>query len=209
MQRWRRWRHSPPAPPIGTRPTSPSCAVLGWSRRRKPKKGGAGQKSQNQGDDRRRPDPARFMRQDFFTFRPAVQAVHRRQPQARLRGVDEAIRRRFNLIPFTVTIPRQSATELADKLKRGMARHPRMGYRGVPAVADGLDCAPRAPCWRPPKTIMRGRRCSIPSGSRNGVSPSVTAEPSARGLFADWREWALPRGRKPGSQKRFSQALGG
>ena len=61
---------------------------------------------------------ARFMRQDFFEYRPTVQARHRRQSQAAIRSVDEAIRRRFHLVPFAVTIPPEERDgELAEKLK--------------------------------------------------------------------------------------------
>ena len=53
------------------------------------------------------PITARFMRQDFFTFLPAFKLFIAGNHKPGLRAVDEAIRRRLNLIPFTVTIPRQ------------------------------------------------------------------------------------------------------
>ena len=46
-----------------------------------------------------------FMRQDFFEFTPAFKLVIAGNHKPGLRSVDEAIRRRFNLVPFTVTIP--------------------------------------------------------------------------------------------------------
>ena len=52
---------------------------------------------------------ARFMRQDFFEFTPQFKLIIAGNHKPGLRSVDEAIRRRFHLIPFTVTIPRQSA----------------------------------------------------------------------------------------------------
>src|SRR5215472_9579086 len=48
---------------------------------------------------------ARFMRQDFFEFTPQFKLVIAGNHKPGLRSVDEAIRRRFNLIPFVVTIP--------------------------------------------------------------------------------------------------------
>jgi hypothetical protein len=47
------------------------------------------------------------------------------------RSVDEAIRRRFTLIPFTVTVPPEERDpDLFDKLKEGrMAGHPVMDAR--------------------------------------------------------------------------------
>jgi putative DNA primase/helicase len=48
---------------------------------------------------------ARFMRQDFFDFLPAFKLFITGNHKPSLRSVDEAIRRRFHLIPFAVTIP--------------------------------------------------------------------------------------------------------
>ena len=65
------------------------------------------------------PITARFMRQDFFTFRPAFKLVIAGNHKPGLRNVDEAIRRRFNLMPFAVTIPRgERDQKLPEKLKR-------------------------------------------------------------------------------------------
>jgi hypothetical protein len=47
---------------------------------------------------------ARFMRQDFFDFTPSFKLMISGNHKPGLRSVDEAIRRRFNLVPFTVTI---------------------------------------------------------------------------------------------------------
>lgn len=46
------------------------------------------------------PITARFMRQDNFTFRPAFKLVIIGNHEPVLRNVDEAMRRRFNIIPF-------------------------------------------------------------------------------------------------------------
>src|SRR6185369_288445 len=46
------------------------------------------------------PITARFMRQDFFTYQPAFKLVVAGNHKPGLRGVDEAIRRRFHLVPF-------------------------------------------------------------------------------------------------------------
>ena len=51
------------------------------------------------------PVSARFMRQEFFTYQPTFKLIVAGNHRPSLRNVDEAIRRRFNLVPFTVTIP--------------------------------------------------------------------------------------------------------
>ena len=48
---------------------------------------------------------ARFMRQDFFEFVPQFKLVIAGNHKPAIRNIDEAMRRRFHMIPFTVTIP--------------------------------------------------------------------------------------------------------
>jgi putative DNA primase/helicase len=60
----------------------------------------------------------RFMRQDFFDFKPTHKLIITGNHKPSLRSVDEAIRRRLLLVPFTVTIPpAERDTKLAEKLK--------------------------------------------------------------------------------------------
>ena len=64
------------------------------------------------------PIAARFMRQDFFEFTPQFKLLIAGNHKPGLRGVDEAIRRRLHLIPFTVTIPPERRDpDLFEKLK--------------------------------------------------------------------------------------------
>ena len=64
------------------------------------------------------PVTARFMRQDDFEFIPQFKLVMTGNHKPGLRNVDEAIKRRLHLIPFTVTIPAEKRdTGLADKLR--------------------------------------------------------------------------------------------
>jgi len=61
---------------------------------------------------------ARFMRQDFFEFTPQFKLFIAGNHRPGLRSVDEAIRRRFHLVPFAVTIPAEERDgELTEKLK--------------------------------------------------------------------------------------------
>ncbi len=48
---------------------------------------------------------ARFMRQDFFTYLPQFKLVIAGNHKPALRNIDEAMRRRLHLIPFTLTVP--------------------------------------------------------------------------------------------------------
>ncbi|MEK7888247.1 phage/plasmid primase, P4 family [Burkholderia contaminans] len=61
---------------------------------------------------------ARFMRQDFFEFKPVAKLLFVGNHRPRLQQVDEAERRRFRLIPFTHRVPEaQRDPDLADKLR--------------------------------------------------------------------------------------------
>ena len=60
----------------------------------------------------------RFMRQDFFDFVPTHKLIISGNHKPRLRTVDEGMRRRLLLVPFTVTIPAEERDpHFADKLK--------------------------------------------------------------------------------------------
>jgi putative DNA primase/helicase len=59
---------------------------------------------------------ARFMRQDFFTFKPQFKLTIVGNHKPVLHNIDEAARRRFNIIPFTRK-PEQPDRELETKLK--------------------------------------------------------------------------------------------
>ena len=61
---------------------------------------------------------ARFMRQDFFDFMPTFKLFIGGNHKPRLSNVDEAMRRRLLLVPFTVQIPRgRTRPAPAEKLK--------------------------------------------------------------------------------------------
>jgi putative DNA primase/helicase len=62
------------------------------------------------------PISARFMHQDFFTFRPTFKLTIIGNHRPLLRNVDEAARRRFNLVPFN-RVPSQPDPLLEQKLK--------------------------------------------------------------------------------------------
>jgi putative DNA primase/helicase len=60
---------------------------------------------------------ARFMRQDFFEYTPQFKLVIAGNHKPAIRNVDEAMRRRLHLIPFTITIaPDKRDSQLTEKL---------------------------------------------------------------------------------------------
>lgn len=149
---------------------------------------------------------ARFMRQDFFEYRPQFKLLIAGNHKPGLRSVDEAIRRRFNLIPFAVTIPAAERDEgLTDKLRaewpgilawmiKGCLAWQRGGLTAPAAVNDAttsyLEAEDTMAAW---------------------ISDCCDWQPSywqsSADLFTSWNSWAVGSGEYAGSQKRFSQAL--
>ena len=100
---------------------------------------------------------ARFMRQDFFEFTPQFKLLIVGNHKPSIRNVDEAMKRRLHMVPFTVTIPAARARQAAARpAARRARRHSRLGAAGLPRMA-----AHRAPPARGGdgrhRGLLRGR----------------------------------------------------
>ena len=150
---------------------------------------------------------ARFMRQDFFEFFPQFKLFVAGNHKPAIRNIDEAMKRRLHLIPFTITVP----PEKRDKHLQQKLLAERDGILAW-AVQGCLEWQ-RLGRLEPPKQVLDateeyfeaedalGRwleeRCVIEANAK-----SLTAE-----LFSDWKQWADSAGEFIGSQKRFSDLL--
>ena len=149
---------------------------------------------------------ARFMRQDYFEFTPQFKLVIAGNHKPGLRSVDEAIRRRFNLIPFTVHIPPEERDEtLTERLKaewpgilawmvQGCLDWQREGL-AAPAVvkaatAEYLEAEDALATWIDDK-------CECSSQGKE----------TSTDLFLSWKNWADAAGEPSGTQRRFSQKI--
>ena len=138
---------------------------------------------------------ARFMRQDFFDFVPQFKIMIMGNHKPSVRSVDEAIKRRLNLLPFTVTIPKHERDpDLVEKLK---PEWPGILYWMSPASSNGESSAAS---WRRPPSSMRLIPTSKPKtrswrGCQIGVSeittlgnPRPPCSPHGKGVGrAQWR----------------------
>jgi putative DNA primase/helicase len=149
---------------------------------------------------------ARYMRQDFFEFSPAFKLVVAGNHKPGLRSVDEAIKRRFNLVPFTVTIlAAERDPELAEKLKAEWPGILQWAVDGCLAwQRDGLNTPPVV------ETATREYFAAEDALSR-WLEDRTELKPgfweNASDLFRNWKEWAESGGEFVGSQKRFSESL--
>jgi putative DNA primase/helicase len=149
---------------------------------------------------------ARFMRQDFFEFRPVFKLVIAGNHKPGLRSVDEAIRRRFNLVPFGTTIPKDERDpELAERLRdewpgilawliQGCLWWQETGLDTPEVVAGATDAYLAA---EDALGAWLEECCAV--GPRHSDS--------AAALFASWKGWAERAGEKPGSRARFGKTL--
>lgn len=149
---------------------------------------------------------ARFMRQDFFEYVPQFKLVIAGNHKPSIRNVDEAMKRRLHLIPFTVTIPPEKRDgRLTEKLLRerdgiltwaveGCLAWQREGLKQPASVMSATD-----EYFEAEDALGQwiDERCLLATACREGISE----------LFADWREWAERAGEYVGSVKRFSESM--
>jgi putative DNA primase/helicase len=149
---------------------------------------------------------ARFMRQDFFEFMPQFKLFIAGNHRPGLRSVDEAIRRRFHLIPFAVTIPAEERdSELTEKMKAEWPGILAWIIEGCLVwQSDGL-AAPQAVTAATAEYLES--EDAIAAWIDDRCERDVNAWAGASALFASWAAWATKAGEALGSQKKFSQKL--
>jgi putative DNA primase/helicase len=152
---------------------------------------------------------ARFMRGDFFEFVPQFKLMISGNHKPALRNVDEAMRRRLHLIPFTVTIPlKERDPDLAQKLK---AEWPGILQWAVNGCLEwrGLGLQPPEAVRRATEDYLQAEDDILSWTADCCCTGEPTAQAKCSELYTSWKEWAERTGRKggAGSQKAFSQAL--
>lgn len=152
------------------------------------------------------PITANFMRQDLFTFHPQFKLFIAGNHKPALRTVDEAIRNRFNLIPFTVYIPPEDRDkDLTEKLMSEAS--------GILQwMVDGC-LAWQTRGLQPPEAVLAATGAYFEAEDTFGqwLAECCTVrqydQGDATALFKSWRGWCTAAGEPPISQKRFSQTL--
>ena len=149
---------------------------------------------------------ARFMRQDFFEFTPQFKLLIAGNHKPGLRAVDEAIRRRFQLIPFAVTVPPEKRDpELAAKLRREWPGILDWAITGCLAwQREGLN---------PPERVLAATadylegQDAVSSWLDECCERDPKAWESRCNLFASWKAWAERAGEFVLPRRRFLDAL--
>jgi putative DNA primase/helicase len=152
------------------------------------------------------PITANFMRQDHFTFMPQFKLLIAGNHKPGLRSVDDAMKRRMNLLPFTQTIgPGERDPQLPDKLK---AEWPGILLWAVDGCAE----------WRekrlsPPESVKQATAEYLEAEDTVALwlaeccKTDFSLKTSVSELFVSWSAWATKAGEHAGSQKSFSQTM--
>jgi putative DNA primase/helicase len=147
------------------------------------------------------------MRQDFFEFFPQFKLFVAGNHKPAIRNIDEAMKRRLHLIPFTITVP----PEKRDKHLQQKLLAERDGILAW-AVQGCLEWQ-RIGRLDPPKQVLDATEEYFEAEDALGrwLEERCVSEPNAKSLtaelFTDWKQWADSAGEFIGSQKRFSDLL--
>jgi putative DNA primase/helicase len=151
---------------------------------------------------------ARFMRQDFFDFTPTFKLFIVGNHKPRLGTVDEAMRRRMLIVPFTVQIPpHERDINFPEKLWAerhailrwcidGCLEWQRVGLAPPAIVRDATD-----EYFQDQDTIGQWiEDCTNPQAG--AFAFTLSAE-----LFTSWKVWCEAQNLKPGTEKALVEAL--
>jgi putative DNA primase/helicase len=149
---------------------------------------------------------ARFMRENSFEFDPQFKLIIAGNHAPHLRNVDEAMRRRLHIIPFTAPIPSEERDDtLADKLR---AEYPQILQWMIHGTLAWID----AKLGRP-EQIAQAVDNYLESEDTFGewLSECTQRDPQGKclsgGAYKAYKNWADTAGEHGMSQKRFVQAL--
>lgn len=152
---------------------------------------------------------AHFMRQDYFDFVPTFKLFMAGNHKPRLDSVDEAMRRRLLLVPFTVQIPpAERDPELPYKLQaewpailrwclNGCLEWQRMGLSPPAIVREATDSY-----FADQDTLQQW----LDDCTDDGGALAFTR---IKDLFDSWKEWCEARNLHPGTATALSEMLAG
>jgi putative DNA primase/helicase len=149
---------------------------------------------------------ARFMRQDFFEYTPQFKLIIAGNHKPSFRNIDEAIQRRFNLLPFNVTIPAaERDPDLPEKLK---AEWPGILSWIIKGCQEWQETG-----LRPPEIVTRAtaeyldQQDNLTAWMREDCQVGPEYSGGAVALFKSWTAWALASGIPPGKRSSFLDSL--
>jgi putative DNA primase/helicase len=148
----------------------------------------------------------RFMRADFFDFEPTHKLIIAGNHKPTLLDIDEAFRRRFLLVPFTVTIPEgERDPALSDKLR---PEHPAILRWMIDGCLQwrqgGLGIPPRV---RDASDRYFAEQDDLTHWLDDCTEHKPRSFTTASALFRSWQKWCGECGALPGTQRSFTDTL--
>ena len=149
---------------------------------------------------------ARFMRGEWFEFRPEFKIWLGTNHRPNIKGTDLAIWRRIRLVPFNVTIPRaERDPELLAKLRAEAPGILRWALSGClewqKKRLDPPDAVRAATAQYREAQDQLGR--FIEECCETGGELKARARP----LYAAYKAWAMDTGERPLTEKAFAQRM--
>ena len=151
------------------------------------------------GGDRMR---ARFMRQDFVEFTPRFKLMLVGNHEPQIESVDEAMRRRIHIIPFTFR-PAAPDLTLTEKLRAEYPAILRWMVQGcLMWQTEGLE---------PPDCVLLRTQEYFEGEDMVGQwldeSCQMAGQMSSADAYLSWQVWCQQRGEHSGTQREFSKSL--
>jgi putative DNA primase/helicase len=150
------------------------------------------------------PITARFMRRDFFTYMPAFKLTISGNHKPALRNVDDAARRRFNVVPF-LHKPDKPDRELPDRLKAewpGILR-----WMIVGCLAWQRDGLQRPQVVLDATAEYFAEQDLLAQWVDECCEQQSEFGDTSANLFGSWRAYAVARGEEPRTSKWFGTML--
>jgi putative DNA primase/helicase len=149
---------------------------------------------------------ARFMRGDFFEFTPQFKLVIAGNYRPSLQSVDEAIRRRFLLVPFEQTItPAERDLDFGERLREEWPGILAWLIQGCLEWQQNGLCPPERVCAATQEYFSA--EDSLGAWLEECCTMRSTQWESSAALYNSWKTWAERAGERPGTQKALSTAL--
>jgi putative DNA primase/helicase len=147
---------------------------------------------------------AHFMRQDDFEFEPQFKLLIAGNHKPMIRSVDEAIKRRIHLVPFTVTIPPEERDkQLMAKLKTEWPQILHWAINGCLAWQDDS--------LSPGERIIAATEQYVESEDILGAWLDECCDRGGnwdgKALFENYRKWCDAQGENVWSRRAWSNAM--
>ena len=147
---------------------------------------------------------ARFMRQDDFEYQPEFKLLIAGNHKPQMRSVDEAMKRRMHIVPFTVTIPEHERdTGLQAALQAEYPQILKWAIEGCYAWRNGALGAP--------EVIRNATETYLKSNDVLGAwldeRCDLEGQQEGKVLYADFAKWCEEHGETVWKRRGWSDAM--